>query len=50
MSVINKRREIWEKSKPTRDILYIESEPVYIEVDVVREEIMNTFEEIISTE
>jgi len=50
MSVVNKRRELWEKSKPIRDSLYIEPEPIYVEVDVVREEIINTFEEIISTE
>lgn len=50
MAVVNRRRELWEQSKPVRDTLYIEPEPVYVEVDVVREEIINTFEEIISTE
>ncbi len=50
MTVVNRRREEWEKSKPVRDTLYVEPEAVYVEVDVVREEIINTFEEIISTE
>lgn len=48
MVIINKRRDVWNESKPIRDSLYIEPEPIYIEVDVVREEIMNTFEEIIA--
>jgi len=50
MAVVNNRRDLWEKSKPIRDTLYIEPEPVFVEVDVIREEIINTFEEIISTE
>ena len=50
MNVVDKRRKIWDDNKSTRDILYIEPEAVYIEVDIVREEIINTFEEMISTE
>ena len=50
MVVIEKRRQNWEDNKVLRDSLYKENEQVYVEVDVVREEIINTFEEIISTE
>lgn len=50
MAVVYKRRDLFEKSKSIRDALYLESEPVYVEVDVVREEIISTFDEIISTE
>lgn len=50
MAIVNRRRDMWNKSKPVRDNLYVEPEAIYVEVDVVREEIINTFEEIISTE
>jgi len=50
MSIVNRRREEWEKNKPVRDTLYVEPDYVLVEVDVIREEIINTFEEIISTE
>lgn len=50
MSVVEKRRKTWEDNKTLRDSLYKEPEAVYVEVDVVREEIINTFEEILSTE
>mgnify|MGYP000973774644 CR=1 FL=1 len=50
MTVVDKRRQKWDENKSIRDSLYKEPEAVYVEVDVVREEIINTFEEIISTE
>ena len=50
MGVINKRREVWKETKEEREKLHREPEPVYVEHEFTLEEILQTVEEIISTD
>jgi len=50
MVVINKRREVWKETNEEREKLYKEPQPVYVEHEFTLEEILQTVEEIISTD
>ncbi len=50
MAIINRRRNLWNERKEQREKLYKETEEVLVEVECIREEILQTFEEIIKTD
>jgi hypothetical protein len=50
MAIVNRRRTIWNERKEEREKLYKEPEEELVEVECVREEILQTYEEIIKTE
>ena len=50
MAIVNRRRSLWNDRKEERENLYKEPEEELVEVECIREEILQTFEEIIKSD